>query len=402
MKKRVTGIIIALCAGLCACHSTPQESSTAANIQPETTAEPMAVDAESDVQEAPQIDLSKLPEDAVTAYTQGSMAFTMSDILPILSSSSGYSQKWEFYFYTRPYEVRLKFEISNFAFSKNEGKVKGHVKKYDGATMVSESKISKTLKNGEWSATKDVLSLTFGDYKLTWEGDHFRIKGVFDEGDFDFEVPPNFWKPGTGNVYFGNSKENVFKYSVLTYHKPVTRGIVTVNGKAAAVEGQAYGNHYATTVAVYDMFDEVADSRKRTDDLLVEFRYYVPSAKYNAPPFGFMFVGFEGEPVFGTTEIERTSLETWLDEANYGYEISSRQRIDGRNGDDTASLIMKTANPEPSDPYADLPAFQRNIASRFSKPIEYSIPIDWELDLDVDGIKATIPLSGSYSLTRLR
>jgi hypothetical protein len=63
---------------------------------------------------------------------------------------------------------------------------------------------------------------------------------------------------------------------------------------------------------------------------------------------------------------------------------------------------MLTGVPEAIDYYADLPAFQRNIASRFAKPIEYRIDMDWELDLSVDGYEAKIPAHGLYTVTRLR
>ena len=150
------------------------------------------------------------------------------------------------------------------------------------------------------------------------------------------------------------------------------------------------------------MFNELADFRYRTEDLLVEFRYYVPSQKYDATPFGFMFVAFEGTPVLSATTLDRNMLEQWLDDAHYGYEIDARQEIIGHEGSNQASFKVLTANPIPKDPYANLPAFQRNVASRFAQPIEYSIKADWELDLDVDGYQALIPGRGSYTITRLR
>ncbi len=368
--------------------------------QPSTAAE---TTEEPEAEQAPQVDLTKLPEDAVTIYTQGSTKFSMKDILPILSDSSGYSQKWEFYIYTRPYEVRVKFEISNFAFSKNEGKIRGYVRRYDDKDeQIENYSLSKNLKNGQWKARKDTLALEFDDYSLSWQNGMFHLKGSYDKGTFEYDIPANPWKPGTGVVYFGNNPSNVFKYSILTYHQQVAKGTVVADGTPVEVKGQAYANHYATNIAVYDMFDEVADFRKRTENLLVEFRYYEPSAKYNAQPFGFFFVAFEGQPVFSSTSIERTPLETWLDEENYGYEISSRQRIVAHDGSNSATFEMLTAEPEAKDVYADLPAFQRNVASRFAKPIEYSIPIDWELLLNVDGYQAKIPMSASYSITRLR
>ena len=411
MKYYLPGIMLCLSGLAAACHATSPQPATPAQIQHETTApdanpagelKDANIESKDAGKDAPSIDIKSLPDDAVTPYTHGSTNCTTDDFLPLLSDSSGYSQKWEFFIYTRPYEIRIKFEISNFAFSKNEGKIKGYVRKYDGDKEVENYPISKTLKSGRWKASRDRLDLDFEDYGLYWKDGAFHIRGVFEKGTFEYDVPANFWKPGTGNVYFGNSEQNMFKYNVLTYHKPVSKGVFTIDGSPVEVSGQAYANHYATTIAVYDMFDEVADFRKRTDDLLVEFRYYVPSAKYNAPPFGFLFVGADGENVFESPDIERDSIEKWLDEDNYGYEIDSRQRIRARDGRNSASFLMKTAEPNPKDPYADLPAFQRNIASRFSKPIEYSIPIDWELDLDVDGYRAKIQLPGSYTITRLR
>lgn len=344
----------------------------------------------------------------VSVYTQGSPEVQTEDIFPILSDSSGYVEKWEFYIYTRPYEIRIKFEISNFAFSKNEGKVSGYVKKFgDDGNAVQEYKISKSYKSSQWTASKDSLNLKFGDYTLTLDQatNEFHLTGLYEKGTFDVVIPSNYWKPGTGNVIFGDSSKNIFKYAIMTYHQPVTSSVVVEDGVSFRNEGQAYANHYATTMAVYDMFDEVADYRKRSDDLLVEFRYYVPNQKHQAQPFGFMFVAWQGVPILSSTHIDRTTLDTWLDEENYSYEIDARQKIvapDDSTSGNRAEFVMNTADPVPSDPYANLPTFQRNVASRFAKPIEYSIKIQWDLLLHVDGMDAKIPESGSYSLTRMR
>lgn len=364
--------------------------------------EAVEVETDVDVQDAPQVDLSSLPASAVTVYTQGTAKFTTADILPLSSDSSGYTQKWEFYVYTEPYQARIKFEISNFAFSRNEGKINGYVKRVENGEDVEEWPISTSFKNGVWKADKKSLSLEFGDYKLSLKDGMFHLEGVYEHGSFSYDIPANPWKPGSGNVYFGNSSDKVFKYSILTYHQPVQNGVFVVDGQTVPVSGQAYANHYATTVAVYDMFDEVSDFRMRSDELLVEFRYYVPSAKYEAKPFGFMFVGYEGLPMIGSYDMTRTPVERWLDDQNYGYEIESRQTIEVRDGDNKAVFEMLSADPHPKDPYANLPAYQRNVASRFAKPIEYSIGIDWLLHLDIDGYQAKIPYSNTYTITRLR
>lgn len=407
MIRNKIGILLAALVAMCpACQSMPAQSPAA---PVEAKNEAVAADSEGmNAQESVEsaavvpVDLSGMTEKSVTPYVQGSSAFTLADILPLMSDSSGYTQKWEFYVYTKPYEARIKFEISNFAFSKNEGKIKGYVRKYDGETQVEEYPISESYGSGSWKASKGALDLEFGDYRLSWKDGLFHLKGSFEHGSFEYDIPANPWKPGTGDVYFGNSKDNVFKYSILTYHKLVVRGHFVVDGEDVEVSGQAYANHYAATVPVYDMFDEVSDFRMRSDELLVEFRYYVPSSKYDSKQFGFMFAAFEGQPLVGSTELIRTTLDKWLDDQNYGYEIDSRQRIEAREGGNKAVFEMLSAEPRPSDPYADLSTFKRNVAMRFAKPIEYSIPIDWILHLDVDGYQAKIPYSNTYTITRLR
>ena len=341
-------------------------------------------------------------ENEVTAYTIGNDEMTVQDLLPMKSSSSGYSQKWEFYVYTKPCSARLKFEISNFAFSKNEGKVKGYVKCSEGDKVTADYRISESFKSGSWQAAADKLDLKFGDYTLTFDGTLFHLDGRFEKGTFSYDIPARFWKPGTGDVYFGNSKDNVFRYGLMTYQSEVARGVVTLDGKPIQVSGSVYGNHYLATIPVYDMFDELADSRKSTDDVHMEFRYFVPSEKYEAEPFGFMFVASGGVPLISSIDLDRTPVEKWVDDDNYGYEIDVRQQIVAADDGNKATIEMQSARPEPSDPYADLPAFQKNIASRFAKPIEYSIQTKSILWLDVDGFKAKIPIPLSYSMTRMR
>ncbi len=338
----------------------------------------------------------------VTAYTIGSEEMTVNDLLPMKSGSSGYSQKWEFYLYTAPCSARLKFEISNFAFSKNEGKVKGYVQCYDGDKLTGDYRISQSFKSGSWQAAGDRLDLRFGSYTLTFDGALFHLDGTFEKGTFSYDIPARFWKPGTGDVYFGNSRENIFRYGLMTYQSEVARGVVTIDGKPVQVTGTVYGNHYLATIPVYDMFDELADSRKITEDVHMEFRYFVPTQKYDAEPFGFMFVASGGVPLISSIDLERTPVEQWVDDDNYGYEIDMRQQIVATDDGNKATIEMQSATAEPSDPYADLPAFQKNVASRFAKPIEYSIQTKTLLWLDVDGFRAKIPLPLSYSMTRMR
>jgi len=349
--------------------------------------------------------ISKQPSNAISAFVHGDTAFSIDDIRPIATNASGYHQKWEFYIYSRPYEARIRFEISSVGFmTKNEGKIGGYVKKFDNdGNLLQEFPISKSYKPNQWRAAPTGLDLQFGnDFSLKYDNGHFHIRGQFEKGNFDYAVPLKPWKPGTGNIFFGNNENNFFKYAILTYHKPIQSGTFQIDGQTIPVHGQAYGNHYLITLPIYEAFDEVADFRFRRDDLLVEFRYFVPSQNFAASSFGFLMVAFEGQLVFSSTNIERTTLQTWLDDAHYGYEIAARQIIRATDGPNTATFTMLSASPQPSDPYANLSAFQRNAATRVAKPITYSILIDWLLDLQVDGYSARIPMSSTYSMTRLR
>ena len=404
MLKQITILgLVSLAFAVSACKTAPEPKRELAAVEVSTEEREVYTSPHFDM--SPDIvDLSAQGEKQIAPYTIGSEAMHLSDVLPVLSSSGGYNQKWEFFIYSKPYTARIKFEISNFAFSKNEAKIRGYVKEVDAdGNTINEYKISEKYKSDAWSASKTALNLNFGgEYTLALKNGVFVIHGKFEKGTFDFEVEPNLWKPGTGAAYFGNDPENAFKYSVLTYHKPLRKGIIHLDTGDVEVTGPTYGNHYMTNLAVYDMFDELADFRKLTDDLLVEFRYFVPSQKFEGSPFGYLFVAYDGVPVLGSSKISRQSVEKWLDDANYNYEIDARQDIYAQDEDNTGVFRILKAKPEGVDPYADLPGFQRSVAMRFAKPIEYSIKIDWALDLNVDGYKAHIPMSGSYSLTKMR
>ena len=375
-----------------------QSKDPAQNAAPQAAAP--AGDATQDVREG--LDLAQLAaqnERSMSVFNYGAYNVLLSDFAPVRSDSSNFSQKWEFFIYSEPYQARIKFEVSSMAFSKNEGKVRGYVKRSDGS---EEYRISETLKDGKWSASGAPFALDFGAYRLRFADGTFHVEGTFERGSFEYDIPAHFWKPDTGTVYFGNRPKDFFRYGVLTYHREAT-GTVHIDGGAVPVHGNVYGNYYVMTKGIHEVFDEVADFRKVSDDLLVEFRYYVPNhERYDAEPFGFAFAAFEGTPVFESTQIERTPLDRWLDEDHYGYLIDARQRIVAHDGSNTARFEMLTANPVPSDPYADLPSFKRNIAMQFAKPIEYSIGVDWQIDLDVDGYRARIPFHSNYSMTRLR
>lgn len=412
MKRFYVALILSL-AVLClgACQSAPT-TLTAQAVEGDKSSElgvivhkaqaPEASLADDSLVEFPQVDIEALPANAITAFTQGSSKIEEADFLPILSSSSGYTQKWEFYLDTRPIELRLKFEISNFAFTKNEGKIRGHVRAYDGDKIAYEIPISENYKSDQWSADTSKLDLNFGDaYWLTYADGHFVLRGQFKGGSFSYRIPLRAWKPQTGAVYFGNALENVYKYAILSYQQRVN-GSITKDGVTTEVSGNAYANHYALTREIHNVFDEVADFRQMVGDLFVEYRYYVPSATYEPKEFGYLFVAYKGRPLISSGKIERNSLERWIDDGNYGYEIDARQEILITEGQNKARFAFTSARVEAKDSYADLSSFQRNVASRFAKPIEYSIRGNWELQLDVEGINLRIPSAGLVTITKLR
>ena len=132
MKRLTNCIWPLLLLSFSACHSPSQatnhaQSATDEATQPQAGATKQAQTAPSakSTSHAPTyhaIDMKSMNAASVNVYNGGYDDFVIEDITPILSDASSYSQKWEFYIYTRPYQTRIKFEISNFAFSKNEGK----------------------------------------------------------------------------------------------------------------------------------------------------------------------------------------------------------------------------------------------------------------------------------------
>ncbi|MBQ1924501.1 MAG: hypothetical protein II180_00115, partial [Proteobacteria bacterium] len=139
MLKQIAILSLASLA-LCGCKSAPEPQKT---IQAPVPVDVAPEDHEMFDASPEVVDLSSLGEKQVAAYTIGSEAMHLSDILPALSSNTGYDQKWEFFIYSKPYSARIKFEISNIAFSKNEGKIRGYIKEVDDdGNTVKEYKIS--------------------------------------------------------------------------------------------------------------------------------------------------------------------------------------------------------------------------------------------------------------------
>ncbi|MGI5828820.1 MAG: hypothetical protein ACOX8U_01435 [Bradymonadia bacterium] len=405
----VTLLLILLLSASCSTKAIQaKDASQVAEPKIEVTAsseQSAPLDEANDLSLAPEakvnlVDFSTLGPSNVTAFEHGNSAFELSDILPMLSEINGYHQKWEFYNYTRPYQIRLRFEISSLAFSTNEGKVAGYINRYEGEELVEEIKISEKLRPGEWKANKERLELQFGeDYSLRYENNRFYLKGKTEDIAFELELAMNFWKPGSGAVYFGNSTEKYYKYSILCNHYPIIRGKVQHHSQSYELSGHTYANHFATNIPVYEMAAELQDYRKVQDGLIVEYRYFVPAKQFEQRPFGFAFVAFEGDTVFESTQLERRILETWLDDDHYGYTVPIRQIISANQGDANFEFKVLQAIPEPNDPYKGLPTFQRNIATRVAKPMSYSISSDFELKLHKDAMRARIPLRGTFSVT---
>ena len=384
---------------LSSCRSAaPPTAETASDIESSMD----VTDVDSDVKYLPVVPAEQ-SESSVIAYRSGYDGMTVRDLAARLSSGGGYNEKWELFLYSRPYQVRLRFEISNFAFSENEGRVRGKIVRYEGDEQVEEIGINEVFKAGSWSASRRSLDVKMGSFRLYLnEEGEYVLEGKQDDVSFRLITEARSWKPGTGDVIFGKDG-GYLSYQVMTIDGAV-RGAFERGGVSVPVTGTGYGNHYATNVAVQEMADEFYDSRLSTEDgVFIEYRYYRASSKYGNVPFGFFVVAYQGEVIFSTTDLRFEGTSEWLDDAHYGYVINNGIRIRGSAGNDFFVFeALPSTDIEAKDVYSNLSRLQRAVAERFAKPVDYNVTGSWRLDLHIDGMDATVHGSKSYSITRLR
>ena len=344
-----------------------------------------------------------LTPSSVTAYLLGPQGELQTDDLrPMMSEGEGYYEKWEMRVYSRPYEMRVNFEVASLGFGDYKGRVKGQVKKVVEGEEDQVYKFDKKLSESKWSYSKEGFRVEMGDHVLEGVPGDFHIYGEFKDQKkeiaYDFEVVGESWRPGTGVVAFGDAGDRYYRNHILSPNA-MGSGTVTIDGDEVHSEGRCYGVHLGTNVGVHEMATRSYHFRRNDGDFYVEWRSFATVDQYNRQPFGFVVVSYKGVVLFESFDLTLSPHDFYTDPDNYGYAAAKGMTITAQNGDDRFVLTLNGDEVETSNPLAKLPALERSIAENFSKPTEFKVIGPWRLDLDVDGMTATVENQGSYSVT---
>jgi len=338
-----------------------------------------------------------LTETSVSAWNLGPTGpLTSDDLRPMMSDGEAYNEKWEFTAYGDPYEVKLKFTVANLGWGDFKGRVNGFIKRTaDGKSW----KFDKKLDEGKWKYSKDGLfEITMGNFTVRGEPGDFRLTGEFDGHAFDVTLQGNSWRPGSGMTLFGQNLREYSKTATLIVQGSV-EGNVTIDGETVPITGRAYANHFATNVGIHEVTDNVVRFRKHTDDLLIEFKHYVSTDKYNRAPFSFLCVSYDGVIVFEATDLQVTATGYFEDPAHPGYVAPHGIQVSAKVGEDEVRLSFPAGEVSINDPLAKLPAIERAVAEQITKPLEFKDDTTWRLDIFVGGYAGTIEDEGSYTTT---
>ncbi len=354
---------------------------------------------------ASAIDVAGLAPNAVTAYVLGDAdAFDAADLVPMMSSGQGYNEKWELILYSKPYETRIKFEVSNLGLTNFNGRVSGRVKLREDGEDLAVYDFDEKFSQARWRHDRETFRIEMGDFRIEGAPGAFRVRGVAGKNKavtFDYVVEGEPWRPGTGVVLFGNDLQTYFKTHLLIAQGRCV-GEVVVDGATVAVEGDAYGNHFATNLGAHELADQLFQFRKSDEALFVEWRHFVTPEAFAGQAFGFLVVYYDGVPLFETSAVEVTPLAYWTDPENYGYVLPHGLRLVAQEGDDRLELWLEGGEVSAKNALASLPAMQRSIAERFARPVDYNVKGRWRLLLRVEGEEAQVDGEGSYAVTIMR
>ncbi|MDX9724262.1 MAG: hypothetical protein RBU37_26170 [Myxococcota bacterium] len=347
----------------------------------------------------------ELTPNSVVVFEAGfSEDFDASELVPLMSEGEGYNEKWEFILTTTPYEARIRFEVSNLGLGDFKGKVSGRVKDRssdDGPTY----SFSDSFGEGKWSFEKNgTFAIEMGAWSVKGKPGQFSLRGVAgskSEVSFEYDVEGSSWRPGSGISFFGDKYAQYMKSQVPLFHGKA-KGVVSIDKKEVPVEGLGYANHLGSNLGMHEMAKEFYHFRKHDQDLYIEWRHVESTEQYRQQPIPFLVVAYQGTVLFESTEVELIPENYWTDPGNFGYTIVHGLRVEARDGENLASLRFTPGEVQVSDPLARVSKIERSIALQFTKPMDYTIKGPWRLDLEVDGMQATLRGEGSYSITRLQ
>lgn len=339
-------------------------------------------------------------EDA-SAQTRGwssggqAKAPTMQALIPKMSSGNAYTERYGFSVDLEGGgHIGVDFTISNLGLSNGYGassvrvQLPGMKKKYDVSNRVSRSK---------WTYAKDRFFMDISNTTVEGVGnDTFVLKH---DGDVKFELTFKntipMWRPGSGEIQV---KDGYYKFNLIAPRADVT-GKVLVDGAWREVKATrgGYADHVATNVAPYDFAKRFSRFRHYNDDVFIIWREIQLEEKFGGETFTWVMVGYRDKIVFADANAT-VRFGNVRPDASTGYNIPHSLQIEGKNGQDSITLVMRGKSFKKKDLLASYGRAARMVASSLSKPFQYTVPSDYTIQMTVQGATANVAGKSHYTI----
>ncbi len=335
---------------------------------------------------------------AFANWGKGSGKVKMKELIPKLSSSEAYSERYGFAVdFDGSGHVGIDFTISNLGWGDQHGAVQVRV---TNPETKKKYKFSKKVDEGDWSSSKGKLDLNIASTRLTQKGSNaFRLQhnGKV-KVDLTFTNRMPMWHPGDGIV---KTDAGYYQFNLIAPRADVT-GTVKMGGKTFTVDEKlgGYADHVATDAAPFDFAKRFSRMRNYNGDVFVIWREITLSDDLGAKSITWIMIGYKDKIVFSDSKARFREGRIKQD-AKSGYRFPMSVQIDGKKGGDSIKLVMKGKRHKRKDLLEGYGAAVKAVAGAFSEPIQFDVSCEYTLQMDIGGTKAQIKGDSHYVVDQL-
>lgn len=325
-------------------------------------------------------------------WGKGSGKVSSKDLVPKMSSEEGYSERYTFAVDLEDGgHVGVDFTISNLGWGSGHGAVQVRV----NLPNQPKYKYSEKLDEGEWSYSKGTFGMKVANTEVKRVGDGFRIIHTgakpFDL-TFDNKMPG--WKPGSGKIKVDGG---YYQYNLIAPRADVSG---TVAGKKVSASRAGYADHVATNVAPFDLATRFMRMRHYNGDIFVIWREITLTKEQGGKSLTWMMVGFKDEIVFSDSRARMREGSIKVDPKTK-YRVPLAVQIDGKSGEDSVKFVARGKTYKRKDLLDDYGSIVKVVASAVSEPIQYTVDVEYQLQMTIKGVTATVSGNTAFVVDQL-
>ncbi|MBA2662702.1 MAG: hypothetical protein H0U74_10435 [Bradymonadaceae bacterium] len=319
---------------------------------------------------------------------------TMLDLIPRMSSGQSYTERYGFSVDLEGGgHIGVDFTISNLGFGSGYGAAGVRV----NVPGAKRYEFSEKMNRGKWSYATDRFFLDIANTSVESKGnDTFVVKH---DGDVKFELEFKntipMWRPGDGEITVDGG---YYKFNLISPRADVT-GKVFVNGEWREVKAArgGYADHVATNIAPYDLAKRFSRFRHYNDDVFIIWREIQLEEKFGGETFTWVMVGYRDQIVFADANAT-IKFGNVRPDASTGYSVPHSLQVEGKNGHDTITLVMRGNKADKRDLLASYGRAARLVASAVSKPFQYTVKSQYTIQMSIKGTTANVAGKTHYTI----